>query len=411
MPAIHTLTVDGCDRATAYHMSNKIVRRPDGLFVTWLDSAYRCVLARINAETGAVETAFPLAQGFDNHCGAALANGPEGTLHLMAGSHHYAFIHRSADDPADPARWSLPLAVGYGATYPSLVGDAAGTLHLAYRSYSDPFWSAYYQRLPAGEPWIYRQQLAEMPARGYAFPTNALAVGPDGTLHLVLEFYKTYPNNTTPPHTALVTHVVSPDGGRSWRHSDGRPIHALPIAMEDCAPVRFVPGGNLRPGNLVVLTDGRPAVAIWNAFTGTLELAIRQSDASWTLLDLMPALSEAHPGWFVNAQGHLGLGGDGSLLVVTCLAPEARWAHPASTLHVLRVHPERGVIGSAAVPHLEPDQPDWLPNVEQRPAGVVTDDPYLLYQTGNRGEGCVNASRCRVRLLHLGDVLSRKDTP
>lgn len=37
------LAADGCDRATAYHMSNKILRREDGIYV-WLE---RYVLSRI----------------------------------------------------------------------------------------------------------------------------------------------------------------------------------------------------------------------------------------------------------------------------------------------------------------------------------------------------------------------------
>ena len=62
------LAADACDRATAYHMSNKVVRHPDGLFVTWLDQHYRAILAQLNPETGQVLMSFPLHQGCDNHC-------------------------------------------------------------------------------------------------------------------------------------------------------------------------------------------------------------------------------------------------------------------------------------------------------------------------------------------------------
>jgi hypothetical protein len=54
------LADNGCDRATAYHMSNKVLRHRDGLFVTWLDERYRIILAQVEPGSGDVLTAFPL---------------------------------------------------------------------------------------------------------------------------------------------------------------------------------------------------------------------------------------------------------------------------------------------------------------------------------------------------------------
>ena len=35
---VHLLSAEGSGRATAYNMSNKIARRGDDLFVTWLEA-------------------------------------------------------------------------------------------------------------------------------------------------------------------------------------------------------------------------------------------------------------------------------------------------------------------------------------------------------------------------------------
>ncbi len=105
------LADNGCDRATAYHMSNKIVRHSDGLFVTWLDENYRAVIAHVEPDTGDVLSATPLHQGSDNHCGGTLAVTPDNRLHIVAGSHHPPFIYRHSATPADPHSWSLPEGV------------------------------------------------------------------------------------------------------------------------------------------------------------------------------------------------------------------------------------------------------------------------------------------------------------
>ena len=155
LPRVTLLADNGSDRATAYHMSNKVVRHRDGVFVTWLDDRYRIILARVDPGTGAVAAAFPLAQGIDNHCGAALALDADGALHVMAGAHATnGFIHRFSATPAEPASWSLPEAVGAASTYPSLVTARNGDLVLAYRhtSLQGP-WSACLIRRPYGGAW------------------------------------------------------------------------------------------------------------------------------------------------------------------------------------------------------------------------------------------------------------------
>lgn len=398
MPTPITLTTAGSDRATAYHMSNKIIRRSDGLFITWLDAAYRIMLARIDLATGERDVPFALAQGSDNHCGAALAATPDGRLHLMAGHHVGGFIHRWSATPAEPASWSLPEAVGVGATYPSLVCDQRGALHLTYRS--SPSSGAYgmnIHRRPSGEPWSWRLQLIQAPAPLYSFFTNSLAVGCNGAIHLVVEFYKTYPDNAAPPHSMAVAHLESPDGVK-WFYTDGREVARVPVGLEDTQPVRFRGGGNFRPGNCIVLPDNQPAFNLWDERAGTLEVAIRRPDRSCRFIDLRETLAEIRPGWVPNLCGQLAVDKTGNLLVVAQLAPIKQWGHPDTELHVIRVAPESGrVLGHQAIPKLTPGVPDWFASIEKSIIGLPEDDLYLIYTSGLNG-----SAQTAVRLLRLG---------
>jgi hypothetical protein len=133
------LSVVGSDRATAYNVSNKIVRRDDILFVGWLDAPpapgrlAQVQLGVCDAVTGDHIKTITLGEGIDNHCGPALALDGHGRLHALTGAHHGPFLYRWSDRPGDPASWSDPEALGPADTYPSLAVDAGGTLHLAHR--------------------------------------------------------------------------------------------------------------------------------------------------------------------------------------------------------------------------------------------------------------------------------------
>jgi hypothetical protein len=120
------LAHDGSDRATAYVMSNKIVRLRNRCLCTWLDSARRNQWALVDATTAAIVQRGPIGDPrVDNHCGAALATEPNGTVHLVLGDHHGQFIHYQT--APDAVRWELvEPSLGHGATYPSLVCDAEG---------------------------------------------------------------------------------------------------------------------------------------------------------------------------------------------------------------------------------------------------------------------------------------------
>jgi hypothetical protein len=77
-------------------------------------------------------------------------------------------------------------AVGESATYPSLVCDRHGTLHLLYRretNGSDAH--LVYCRRPKQGPWSSPRPLVRLAVREHSWLTNAVEVGPSGRLHAV----------------------------------------------------------------------------------------------------------------------------------------------------------------------------------------------------------------------------------
>lgn len=404
LPRVTLLADNGCDRATAYSMSNKVVRHRDGVFVTWLDDRYRVILAQVDSDTGIVAAAFPLAQGIDNHCGAALTLGADGVLHVMAGAHGTnGFIHRFSATPADPASWSLPEAVGASSTYPSLVTARNGDLVLAYRhtALQGP-WSTCLIRRPPGCAWSWCNPLVTAPAPGYMYPNNCLSVAPDGTLHLLMEFRKTFPEGRDTMRSMAVTHLQSADNGETWVHDDGRPIHSSPVGIEDCALIDHDPAGSLRPANLLALPDGRLWCGIWNQRTGAAGLLRRDTTSGWTRVDLSAAIAAAAPEKVATSELRLTVDSDGSLLAVLTVAPTLDWAHSGNEILCLWLDPATGALHrNWRVPKADPAQSNWLPSVEMGDGTTPTHSPLILFTDGNRGEGLVNNATTRVRMIAL----------
>ncbi len=403
------LTRDGCDRATAYHMSNKVIRHRDGVFVTWLDSQYRTMLARVEPSTGEVITAFALAQGHDNHCSAALAVSMDNRLHVVTGSHCTGgFVCRHSATPADEQSWSLPYSIGVGATYPSLLALPDGGLLLAQRaSVYGGRWGVILHRQSPDGVWSWPLKVMHAAAEGYIFPTNCLTLGAHGTVHLVIEFYKTYPGNAEAAKSVGLTHLYSPDGGTTWFHDDERPVSVVPMGIEDALLIAHEPAGDLRPANLVILPDGRKAVCVWNARNGGLVLYVQSVPGSWLPIELTDEAVVDHPGWKVNSQGRLGVDRGGQLIIVTTIAPELEWAHPGQHVRCLWLDPSsESITRRYLVPKERADQAAWLPSVEMRPCGVPDEPLLMLYTEGNRGEGCVNAASCSVKMMQLTSGLS-----
>lgn len=397
-----TLSTEGCERATAYCMSNKIARRSDGLYVTWLDRAFRIMIARVDPVAGRADMPYALAQGYDNHCAAALVVAPDGRLHAVIGSHCMGFIHRWSDEPADPRSWSLPIGIGMAATYPSLVCDGEGTLHLAYRyAPQNGRWGVQTMHCPRGGGWSWPLLLIQAPADHYIFPSNCLAMGADGVLHLAWNFYKTFPNELAPAHPMAVAHLESPTGWKTWYHTDGREVRCIPVGLEDVTPVKFKGGGDVLLGNIAILPNRQPALVLMDPAPGRIEIAIRGADRQWTFHDISGVLADLRPGWRLggwdNAQ--LAVTRDGLLIAVIPFSPQAGAALPREhDLVMAWMDPVTGkILRHAFVPKPASDEPDWLASIEKGAPANPADNPCVLF-TGGVGNATANT---RVHLMQI----------
>jgi hypothetical protein len=240
------------------------------------------------------------------------------------------------------------------------------------------------------------------PAERYTYPTNSLVVDARGTLHLGLEFYKTYASSDDAPRSVAVTHAYSEDRGVTWYHDDGRMIHSVPFGMEDACLIDHDVTGNLRPGNLAVLPDGRVIMAVFNARLGTLALRVRREPGCWDSVDLTTAATGDREGWRVNSQGRVAVDPQGNLVVVTTAAPGMEWGQPRQQIRCIWVDAASlAVTRSHLVPKEDPERAAWLASIEHGHQGKAEHGLLALYSDGNRGETCVNDARCRVRLLQL----------
>ena len=228
-----------------------------------------------------------------------------------------------------------------------------------------------------------------------------MALAPDGTLHLIIEWYKTYPDNAVPPHSMAISHYESADGAR-WSFSDGREVESMPVRIEDSDPIVFRGDANMRPGNLAVLPDGRPCFGIWERVHRELLLAVREPDRTWRVVDLAPALDARCPETYANGHPQVAATSAGELIMVLPRGETDEWAHPSSQLHVIRIQPNTAeVVSHEPIEKLDPEEPDWLPSIEKQMLGRYQDDPYVSYITGKRGTGCINEAECRVRMVQV----------
>lgn len=389
-------------------MSAKVVRLGDGLLCTWIDASRQNRWALVDVETGVRLAGGCLGEpGLDNHCGAALAVAPSGEVHAVVGGHHSPLTHYRWN-PAQDETPSPEAVIEAAATYPSLVCDAQATLHLAFRCRHDDVWTLDCTRRPHGGSWSTPQPLARAAKRGYIYWTNALALGPQGTIHLVLA-------NTRPRaggsryHGA--SHLLSEDGGLNWRQFDGGPL-SLPAAVTgltliegpDASDDRIEPPdyeeAHAAPGplnynylqmllsNPVVDDEGAPWVVVHNGLTGGAVL-YRGSEAGWAGTPLLDAVHGLYPGWRIHQQSTLSRHADGTLDGVLMVAPRDApgWGPDETELVRLWIDPE-GEFRRVA-PVCEPDASTarWLPSLERGSGERAPDVPALLYTSGRNAGG------------------------
>ena len=406
---------EGGDRASGYVMSNKIVRRGERLICTWLDAQRQNRWAEVDLRRGQVVRAGVVDEPRkDNHCGVALATDVDGTLHALVGAHHASFIHYRM--PADKPNWERVedgRAVGVTGTYPSLVCDGKGTLHVTYRRENNGADAhLMYCRRPKGGPWSPPRALVRSAVHEHSWLTNAVEVAASGRLHVVISNTLPTPSLGRDARYFGASHLYCDDAGETWRQFGDKA--ALPVAA-DAAQLKRIESAETPPeriearyggprgplhsyyhkmalSNPVVDDGGRPWVIVHNGLTGGAELFRYEENAGWIGVPLLDAVQAVAPGRRIRHCGQLGRCRDGAVEAVLTVSPEAGkgWGDVGSSLVRLRFDAAGRITERGLVRPPQPGVPDWLPSLERFAPHAPTDAPALLYTSGLNAGGYDN---------------------
>lgn len=386
------LSCDGSDRATAYSMSSKIVRRGDHLFVGWLDAPDEntgqagVMMGVCDIQTGALLKTVQLGEGKDNHCGPALALDGNGRLHALVGAHHDPFLYRWSDEPEEAESWSDPEPLGPRDSYPALVADGDGTLHVAYREHGER-WQLQYRRKKADGSWESSVSMAVSPTPGYNHFMHDLTVGPTGTLHLTFQFYYAESGNSRDCRGRAAVHIQSSDGGDTWVN-EGE-IARLPLTIETARTIVAgfdVPDYNLRIGNHVVDRDDHPwfYASMPDPPRGVLW---RRTGKGWETVELDRALPDLN-----LADGKstaLSYDARGRFHILVSTNPdglEKPWYDTGHEVFYLALESDGVVVEVKRMTDPDPDVARWLPSIEKwdwaRPDASCADGHWFTYTSG-----------------------------
>jgi hypothetical protein len=396
-------------------MSNKIARRDGNIVCTWLDVERQNQWALVDLARGEIlRTGAVGERRQDNHCGAALATGTDGTLHLLIGAHHGRFVHYRW--PPDKQDWELVKdgrAVGESGTYPSLVCDGHGTLHLLYRRETNgrDAHLVYCRRPPQG-PWSDPRLLVRLAVSEHSWLTNAIDVAGSGRLHAVFSNTLPVPGQGPDARYYGASHLYSDDAGDTWRQFGDRP--ALVFAA-DAGQLDRIEGAGLAPeriethyggvpgplhsyhhkmtlSNPVIDERGRPWAIVHNLLAGDAQLYRHQENGLWVGTPLAEPVRRLLPGYRIRYCGQLSRHRDGTLEAVLMVSPanEVGWGGKGTSLVRLELDAEGRVTRPSLVRAPEADLAHWLPSLERWCWHAPVDRPALLYTRGLNAGGYSN---------------------
>ena len=386
------LSNEGSDRATAYNISRKIVRRGDDLIVGWLDGPasqgkpVRIQLGVCDADSGDLRTVVLLGEGIDNHCGPALALDANGRLHALVGAHHGEFLYRFSDDPADASSWSPPEPVGPHHSYPAFIIDSEGTFHLAYREKGDRWQLHYTRRLP-GADWETPTVIAESPTPGYNHFMHSLTIGPTGRLHLTFQFHFSETGINLDCLSKGMAHVVSNDGGDSWTNEGT--LCDLPLTIHTTNWITSCfdnESASLRPGTHVIDRNDR-AWLFASLPDPNRGVVFHQADSGWSEINLAEKIPELD--LTVGKSTAISYDFQDRVHLLVSTDPNAEhpgWYDPAHELSHICFDLDENIVSYTQLSETDPDRAHWLPAIEHwdwcQPMDIGKGGHWFLYTSG-----------------------------
>lgn len=388
----------GSTRATAYCMANKAVRVGSKTHVVWLDAITVIQARTYDHDSDTWSDVYTLGQGCDNHANPALSATPDGFLRVAYGPHTFnggwnygRFKLAESERPNDASSWRPLMDTGYNATYASLVTDAEGRDHLAYRGGGGPKAAMYERRLP-NDAWERVTKLSMM--RGeprYTNVGNELLLGPDGVLYCGFHYYATRPD-----HSIGVCAIKSEDLGETWTALNGAPIR-LPLDYDAAYAPPHV-GSDPRLSSMTMGPD-KKLIVVTTDVGPTAEgcLLSVYEDGEWRTARLDPFLPDGRAAYGVVAT----VDARGRLLVAVGAAPSdcgdvKRFGHPGMEVFLLASADAGESFEAIPVSRPSNDAANWLPSISRVGPNRDLSRPVILFTHGGRGEGCSPPDRTEV---------------
>lgn len=307
----------GSDRGSGYLQSNPILRHCDKLFATWqrydknAPAKFTVCVSTNQLGTGIwsppVALLYPATlPPMDNHGGASIIADSQGYLHLFYGAHHWPMLEAVSANPWDASNFNSPQVVPTPTTdtsYSSVVRDAAGTFHLLYRGTDNTgvLKLLYQRRAATSSAWSPAVALASTGVgNAYSLYNGAIAIAPNGHLHVAFELYSNAWSSASPGAYAWGC-LQSVNGGISWLGPAGNPA-SLPTTPNKLNQlVESAPSIDVRIGNIAVSPNGLPWVSVTYVKQASVpfyetKLWHRSATGGWSSVPLSPAIPSL-PDW------------------------------------------------------------------------------------------------------------------
>ena len=405
-----SISTSGSDRGTAYLMANKVTTWNNKIVFTWLDSTFSVQIMNYDLSTGNFSSPVQVGKTLDNHGSPAIAVDQQGIFHLVFGGHSIGFSHWYTATPGGINNWLQGPDFNIGSsdetTYPSLVIDRAGNLHLTYRAgvggRADRRVLNYRRLNKNARQWGAPVALADAGNFQYRQYGNPLAIDSNGTLHLAFHLYG---GTNRAGSSYAIGYLRSTDGGTTWTTVDGQTPN-LPVTQGSPAliPISSTPN-DARVGTIAIDPQGRPWLTVIENnknSTGSNNLPRGaflwfHNHNKWVQVRLLPTLNNLRPGkvfawgepgsitfdhnnWLYYAGSYQ----DASLT-------QSFYGH-RSTEPIILCSRDEG-LNFDEVPLLtssDPMTPGWLVNME-RPTGpqLLSQKPSFIYTRGNDPNGTV----------------------
>jgi Asp-tRNA(Asn)/Glu-tRNA(Gln) amidotransferase A subunit family amidase len=409
------LSTTGSTRGTAYTMSNKILTHEGKTHVVWLDQIHKTYVCTYNHKTRRWSAPVFVGDGDDNHAGAALAMDPEGYLHLVFGPHHNPIQHAVSAEPNSATKWiRQPSFGGVNATYPSMVCDKDGTLHVCYRGAFERErpWGAMYQRKPKGGEWSDPVKLVDPEGpQAYTQFENALHLASDGSLFLAYHIVRATEADHNQVRGMGFGVMRSKDGGHSWMSYSGGDALMLPTAPASPCVIEFDEQIDVRIGNLVCTSDGTPLFTLNRREDKVHETFLyRWWNRRWDIIPLLPEAEKLFGNCMMSDCCSLSISDDGVLYAAATVCRQGGgWADPTNEIILLTSRDLGETFSAYKISPEDPNTSNWLPSLERATGHNKVGVPHLIYTHGEKGEGCSPDIDTEIRFVSLKPIARREE--